>query len=127
MSHDEAMGTGADAADGRWRTLEPGVPEGASCSTGVWRTLFDGRAGVPMAADGREHGGDADDELVSAIFEISRAHTMLLSVSEALPEQFHIYGEDMVQLLERATARLRWVHLSMTSETTSEPDPDPGP
>lgn len=62
----------------------------------------------------RPWGEDAsvDDELVAALFEISRAHTMVQGVFEALPPQLQLYGSEATQLLDRATARLRWVHLN---------------
>lgn len=75
-----------------------------------------------MAGDSRKPVEWADEELVSAIFEISRARTLLVGVTEALPEHFQMYGSDIEQLLDRAIARLRWVKV-----TGSTPPVDPKP
>lgn len=72
-----------------------------------------------MAGDIHTHSKDADDELVSAIFEVTRARTLLLGVTEALPQPMQIYAADIEQLLDRAVARLRWVHV-----TSSPPSGD---
>ena len=73
-----------------------------------------------MAGDSRDGAGSRDEELMNAIFEVSRARTLIMGVTEALPEAFQMYGSDIEQLLDRATARLRWVRIA----TAPQPDGD---
>jgi hypothetical protein len=67
------------------------------------------------------HGGSEGDELLAALFELSRAQTLAHCLCEALPPPLQVYGTDMCQLLDHATACLR-VHLaSLSAPPAHEP------
>jgi len=76
-----------------------------------------------MAGDSRDRTSSRDEEIACAIFEVSRARTLLMGVTEALPKAFQMYASDIEQLLDAATARLRWVRIAPAPQPDGDAQP----
>lgn len=77
-----------------------------------------------MAGDDREQAERSDEELLSAIFEVSKARTLLLGITETLPEHFQMYGRDIAQLLDRAPAVAQGRGLTLSAPEPRDPSPE---